>query len=169
MPNPLQRIGPDRQEHSARAEVFLGARQGNLHRRSGGYRTPYEIDEPRRPVKEGYKPDPPMQPYHYGLDSPPGAPFPNKPNTHAFFRPASLGAPRVGFPDAERCGGNYQQSGAAWGTLPNTQRPTLQPRTDGHNGPPTLTMGQHRPTLTAGSYLHWKRPASPVLRDHMPH
>ena len=169
MANPQQRDTVLGIASSASAEEYRARREGNLTRRSGGYRTPYEIAEPRRPVKEGYKPDEHLMPYQPNPASLPGAPFPNKPNTHAFLRQPDLGAPRVNFPDKTRTAGKLQQSGAAWGKVGEAPRPTLLPRTDGQDGPPTLRMGQHTPGTGYAADSRWQRPQTPVLRDHMPH
>jgi hypothetical protein len=171
MANPTQRDTVAGIASSANAEEYRARRQGDLTRRSGGYRTPYPIADPRRPTQQGYHPDPPNAPYAYNPASPPGAPFPNKPNTHAFVRHPDLGAPRVGFPDAKRTGGHLQRSGAAWGTYGGAERPTLRPRVDGQDAQPTLAMSVRPQTDTVKSAAgsRWKRPASPVLRDHMPH
>lgn len=169
MANPTQRDTVLGIASSANAEEYRKRRTGNLTRRSGGYRTPYEIPEPRRELRPGYKPDPPLAPYAYNPASPAQPPWPNKPNTHAFFRPASLGAPHVGFPDAKRTAGHVQQSGEAWGKLGETQRPVMLAPRDGLDGPPIHPMGQHVPSSGSAAGPRWKRPASPVLRDHMPH
>lgn len=171
MANPKQRDGVDGTAASASAQDYLARREGDLTRRSGGYRTPYPIAEPRRPTQQGYKPDPPLAPYAYNPASPAGAPFPKKPNTHAFLRQPDLGAPRVGFPDAKRTAGKLQKSGAAWGAYGGAERPTLQPRRDGQDGQPTLIMSVRPQTDTVKSAagLRWKRPTTPTLRDHMPH
>jgi len=169
MANPAQRDGVNGVASSANAAEYVKRRQGDLTRRSGGYRTPYPIAEPRRPVKQGYKPDPPLAPYAYNPASPPGAPFPNKPNTHAFLRQPDLGAPRVGFPDAKRTAGHLQKSGEAFGKIGELQRPTMQAPRDGNDGPPIHPMGQHHPGTGYAAGPRWKRPASPTLRDHMPH
>lgn len=171
MANPQQRDGVNGTAASASAAEYLARRAGDLTRRSGGYRTPYAIAEPRRPTQQGYSPDPSNAPYHYNPASPPGAPFPNKPNTNAFLRQPDLGAPRVGFPDAKRTSGKLQRSGAAWGAYGGAERPTLRPRVDGQDGPPTLIQSVRPQTdKPASAYgLRWKRPDSPILRDHMPH
>lgn len=171
MANPPQRVGLDGIESSGSAEAYRARREGNLIRRSGGYRTPYEIPEPRRELRPGYKPDPPLRPYAYNPASPAQPPWPNKPNTHAFLRPASLGAPHVGFPDAKRTTGHLQRSGAAWGAYGGAERPTLKPRVDGQDGQPTLALAVRPQTdkVASARGTNWKRPDAPILRDHMPH
>jgi len=169
MPNPAQRDGVNGTAASASAEEYRARRQGDLTRRSGGYRTPYEISEPRRKLRPGYKPDPPLAPYAYNPASPAQPPWPMKPNTHAFLRQPDLGAPRVGMPDAKRTSGRLQQSGAAWGHVGEAQRETMLAPRGGENGPPSHPMGQHHPGTGYAAGSRWKRPASPTLRDHMPH
>jgi hypothetical protein len=169
MANPKQRDDALGIATSGNAEEYRKRRQGNLTRRSGGYRTPYEIDDPRGSVQSGYTPDPPNAPYAYNPASPPGAPFPNKPSTHQFFRPADLGAPKVGFPDQKRTSGHLQQSGEAWGRVGEAQRPVLLAPRDGLDGPPLRPMGKHMPSSGSAAGLRWKRPTTPTLRDHMPH
>jgi hypothetical protein len=167
--NPKQRDDVYGIASSASAEEYVKRRAGNLTRRSGGYRTPYEIPEPRHELRPGYKPDPPLAPYAYNPASPAQPPWPNKPSTHQFLRPADLGAPRVGFPDAKRTSGHLQQSGEAWGKLGEAQRPVMLAPRDGLDGPPVHPMGTHVPSSGSAAGSRWKRPASPTLRDHMPH
>jgi hypothetical protein len=169
MANARQRDTVDGIATSASAEEYRRRRSGTLLRRSGGYRTPYEIPEPRRELRPGYKPDPPLAPYAYNPASPAQPPWPTKPNTHAFFRQPDLGAPRVGFPDAKRTAGHIQQSGEAWGKVGEAQRETLLAPRDGVDGPPVHPMGQHRPSSGYAAGSRWKRPDTPTLRDHMPH
>jgi hypothetical protein len=171
MANPKQRDTVLGVASSANAEEYRARRQGDLTRRSGGYRTNYPIPEPRRELRPGYKPDPPLAPYHYNPASPAQPPWPAKPNTHAFLRQPDLGAPRVGYPDAKRTSGKLQRSGAAWGAYGGTERPTLRPRVDGQDGPPTLAQSVRPQTdkPASASGKRWKQPDTPILRDHLPH
>jgi len=169
MANAPQRDTVDGTSASASAESYRERRQGNLTRASDGFRSPTLPHEPRRPVQPGYKPDPPLRPYAYNPASPAGTPLGHVPRTWAFFRTPDLGAPRVPFPDRERTRGRTIQPGPAWGDWGDPQRHTLQPATDGQNAPPSHALGQYRPGNPSAARVMWKRPASPILRDHMPH
>jgi hypothetical protein len=154
---------------SASAELYRQRRQGNLTRASDGFRSPYPSSEPRRPADGGHKIDPPMAPYRPNPRPPESNVRRYPPRTWAFFRPASLGAPPVPFPDRERTRGRLQQSGEAWGSVNERHRPVLTPAQDGQNAPPSHRLGTFVPGRTEAKGSRWSRPSSPVLRDHMPH
>jgi hypothetical protein len=154
---------------SASSESYRKRRQGNLLRGSDGFRSP-ELARPMRfPPQEGYRPDEPLEAYKYNPASLPGAPFPNKPNTHMFFRAPELGAPRVGFPDKARTDGKLQYSGEAWGKFGDPTRPVLTPATDGQNGPPSHELGKFTPAPAFSSGPRWTKPEAAKRSDHLAH
>lgn len=166
--NPAQRDTVLGTAASADAESYRARRQGNLTRATDGFRSPTLPAQPRGYVQEGYKPDPSNAPYHYNPASPPGdAKFPATPRTWAFFRPADMGAPVVGLPDAERTQGHLQQSGEAWGKVGEPVRAIIRPAVDGKNAPPSHTMGERvdGPVIPRSVGPRWKRPSSPTIRD----
>lgn len=171
MANPSQRDDIHGTAASASAESYRGRRQGTLTRQSDGFRTPFVLEQPRGYVQQGYKPDEPMAPYRPNPASRPGDPFPDVPRTWAFFRPASPGAPRVGFPDAVRTEGKLQQSGEAWGRVGEQVRSMLMPPVDGVNAQPSHELGARKNTelIPRSDGPRWRRPSSPTLYDHMPH
>jgi hypothetical protein len=167
--NPQQRDGTDGTAASASAELYKLRRQGNLTRASDGFRSPYPSREPRRPAEGGHVRFGPSTPY--GNDDRHAESNARRypPRTWPFFRPASLGAPRVNFPDAERCRGKYQQSGAAWGRFHEQTRPVLTPATNGKNAPPSHTLGKFVPGSAYAIGPRWRRPSSPRIFDSLPH
>jgi len=169
MANPAQRDDTHGTAASASGPNYRARRQGTLTRGSDGFRAPTLPHDPRRPTQAGYRPDPALMPYAYNPASPAGTPLGHVPRTWAFFRTPDLGAPRVGFPDATRTRGKTTQSGQAWGRFGEPQRHTLTPPIDGQDQQPSHTLGQYRPGSPSAKGPRWRRPASPVLRDHMPH
>jgi len=171
MSNPAQRDDVHGTAASASSELYRDRRQGNLTRQSDGFRTPFPLEQPRRPVQQGYKPDEPLAPYRPNPASSPGDPFPNVPRNFVFLRAADIGAPRVGFPDAQRTQGKLQSSGEAWGRVGEQPRATIQPPTDGVNDQPAHRMGARIDSefLPRSSGPRWRRPSSPTIYDHLPH
>jgi hypothetical protein len=123
----------------------------------------------RFPPQEGYRPDEALTPYNPNPASLPGAPFPNKPTTHAFFRAPDLGAPRVGFPDKARTDGKLQYSGQAWGKFGDPTRPVLTPATDGQNGPPLHVLGKFEPARALSMGPRWTKSEAEKRAEHLPH
>lgn len=167
--NPPQRDGRDGTSASADRDDYLRRRQGNLKRGSDGFRSPTLGREPRRPTEGGHKVDPGMAPYRPAPRPPESNDKRNTPRTWQFFRPASLGAPYVGFPDAQRTQGRLQRSGEPWGHFHEGDRAVLTPARNGKNAPPSHQLGGFRPGRTEAKGPRWRRPDSPILRDHMPH
>ena len=171
MANPPQRDDIYGTAASASSESYLARRQGNLIRGSDGFRSPTLPRQPRQPTQQGYRPDEPLEPYRPNPASRPGAPFPDKPDNSIFFRAPDMGAPKVGFPDARRTDGKLQQSGAAYGRLPDTARPVLAPRVDGRDAPPSLVMEKpmNDDKVKSAYGNRWTRPIRPRIYDHLPH
>ena len=166
MSNPAQRDDVHGTAASASSESYRGRRQGNLTRQSDGFRTPYELEQPRGYVQKGYKPDEPLAPYRPNPASRPGDPFPLVPRTFAFLRAADIGAPRVGFPDAQRTHGKLQQSGEAWGHVGEQQRPVMRAPRDGANAPPLHELGASLDSefIPRSDGPRWRYPSTPTIR-----
>lgn len=166
MSNPAQRDDVHGTAASASAEVYRDRRQGNLTRQSDGFRTPFPLEQPRGYVQKGYKVDEPLAPYRPNPASLPGDPFPNVPRTFAYLRAADVGAPRVGFPDAQRTEGKLLQSGEAWGRFGEQVRPMLQPPTDGVNAPPKHELGPRSESelIPRSDGPRWRYPSTPTVR-----
>lgn len=169
MANAPQRDDTHGTAASASATNYRGRRQGDLTRASDGFRSPTLPVEPRRPLEAGHQVDPPLMPYAYNPRPPETVKPRNIPRTFQFFRPASPGAPYAPSPDAQRTQGHLQQSGAAWGHVGEPQRAVLTPARDGNNAPPSHELGRFVPGSASAIGPRWRRPSSPVLRDHMPH
>lgn len=167
--NPAQRDGTDGTAASASSSSYLARRQGNLRRGSDGFRAPELAREPRRRAEGGHQVDPRLAPYRPNPRPPESNDRRNTPRTWAFFRPASLGAPRVNFPDRTRTQGKLQQSGRPWGSFGEPARPVLTPARNGADAPPSHSLGAFVPGRTQARGLMWRRPDSPKLYDHMPH
>lgn len=166
--NPQQRDTVFGTAASADAESYKARRQGNLTRGTDGFRSPTLPAQPRGTVQAGYKPDAPLAPYAYNPASVLGdKKFPAVPRTWSYFRPADLGAPRVGLPDAERTQGHLQASGQSWGKVGEPVRAILRPAVDGKNAQPSHTMGERvdGPVIPRSVGPRWKRPSPPTIRD----
>lgn len=168
MSNPSQRDSVLGHAGSADATGYVARRQGNLTRQSDGFRTPYVLDQPREPTQRGYRPDPGLAPYVPAPRPPAGAPFPDKPSTHAFLRAPHLGAPHVGLPDERRTSGRLQASGVAWREPGAAPRDTLQPPLDGQDAPPSHTMGQYREGRVSAYGNRWTHPTTPHVYGVQP-
>jgi hypothetical protein len=169
MANAPQRDGTDGTAASASSAIYLQRRQGNLTRASDGFRSPYPDKNPRRPFDGLHTPDSSMTPYGGTPRVPENNVRRYPPRTWAFFRPASIGAPRVNFPDAERCRGKYQRSGVAWGQFGERERLKLTPAVNGRNAPPSHSLGKNLAALIFSIGPRWRRPTSPRIFDHLPH
>jgi len=170
MSNPAQRDDIHGTAASASSELYRARRQGDLTRQSDGFRTPFPLEQPRGYVQKGYKVDEPLEPYRPNPASRPGDPFPAVPRTFAYLRAADIGAPRVGFPDAQRTNGKLQQSGEAWGRVGELARATIQPPTDGVNDQPLHRMGERSDSefLPRSSGPRWRYPTTPTIRGVKP-
>lgn len=167
--NPSQRDGTDGTAASASAELYKQRRQGDLTRASDGFRSPFTASEPRRPFDGGHLVDPSMAPYRPNPRPPESNVRRYPPRTWAYFRPASPGAPRAPFPDAERTRGRLQASGVAWGRFGEQPRTVLTPPTDGKNAGPSHTLGRNALGNPSAAGNRWRRPSSPTIFDHLPH
>ena len=170
MSNPKQRDDVHGTAASASSEYYLANRRGDLKRYSDGFRTPTPSHDPRRPTQQGYKPDLPVEPWHYNPPPPAGAPFPNVPRNFAYLRAPDLGAPRVGRPDAARTDGHLQRSGEAWGRVGEQPRAVIQAPTEAPNAPPAHVMGQRHDSefLPRSARSTWRLPSSPTVRGRKP-
>lgn len=166
--NAAQRDGTDGTAASASSQSYLARRQGNLTRASDGFRSPFPASEPRRPFDGLHTPDSSMTPYGGTPRVPENNVRRYPPRTWAYFRPASLGAPRVNFPDAERCRNGYQKSGQAWGRFGEQERTKLTPATDGRNVGPSHSLGRNTPARAFSMGPRWRRPSSPRIFDRIP-
>jgi len=167
--NPSQRDDTDGTAASASAQLYRQRRQGNLLRSSDGFRAPTLARDPRRPTEGGHLVDPSMAPYRPNPRPPESNDKRNTPRTWAYFRPASIGAPPVNFPDRTRTAGKLQPSGEAWGRFGLPLRPVLTPARDGADAPPSHTLGANVPGSASAIGPRWRRPDRPKLYDHLPH
>jgi len=167
--NAAQRDGTDGTAASASADSYRSRRQGNLIRASDGFRSPTLPTEPRRRAEGGHRPDASLTPYG-GTPRAVGDNDPrNTPRTWAYFRPASIGAPPVPFPDRTRTAGKLQQSGEAWGRFGEPARAVLTPARNGADAPPSHQLGTNRPGSASALGPRWRRPDTPHIYDHLPH
>jgi len=166
--NPAQRDGTDGTAASASAESYRARRQGNLTRYSDGFRLTSPNDEPRRRAQGGHSVDPGMAPYRPNPRPPAAADVINVPRNFAYLRAPSLGAPRVGFPDATRTTGKLQPSGEAWGAFGEPTRAVLTPATNGADAPPSHRLGTYTPGTASALGPRWRRPDTPKIFDRLP-
>jgi|GEM_PF-3211368 len=166
MANPQERDTVLGTAASASAEMYRARRQGDLIRASDGFRAPELPMEPRRYLGGGTDPHAPMAPYRPNPAPPADGEVYRVPRTWAYFRTATPGAARVGFPDRARTQGHLQASGVAWGRVGEMRRAALRPAVDGQDGPPTHQLGARGDTelIPRSTGPRWRYPATPTIR-----